>query len=221
MSQESRGIEIVRQPSVTGVSARSTGITIGRDMRKVDLHLHREQGQAYFLIDCSTSMLGYKLEEAKQGILDFARDAINKDYLLGLIEFSFSATILCKPGQDMSLLGECLKTMRAYGGTNLAEGIRAAHKALRDVKCDRAIVIATDGQPDKINAALQAGQAAKDSGIDIITIGTDDADQEFLMKLASRNDLGRKVSSDRFAQGIANAAQLLPAPGRTIMNAGG
>ena len=74
----------------------------------------------------------------------------------------------------------------------------------------------TDGQPDKVGAALKAGQAAKDDGIDIITIGTDDADQEFLKKLASRADLGRRVSQEKFAQGIASASQLLPPP-RTII----
>ncbi|MFC1864290.1 VWA domain-containing protein [Chloroflexota bacterium] len=216
MGGESKGIEIVRQPAAKAVSVISGGVTIDTQGQAVDLHLKREQGQVYFLIDCSVSMAGYKLEDAKQGILGFARDAIRKEYLLGLIEFASSATILCKPGQDITLLRECLKTMRASGGTNMAVAIKMANEALKDVKCDRAIVIATDGQPDKVGAALKAGQAAKDDGIDIITIGTDDADQEFLKKLASRADLGRKVPKEKFAQGIASASQLLPPP-RTII----
>jgi len=174
--------------------------------------LNRTYGKVYFLIDCSASMAGYKLEEAKEGILDFARDAIRKDYLLGLIEFSSSATVLCKPGQNLTLLEECLKTMHASGGTNLAAAIEIASEALKDLECDRAMVIATDGLPNKVNAALKAGQEAKNNGIDIITIGTDDADQEFLKKLASRADLGRKVPAEKFAQGIASSAQLLPMP---------
>jgi Mg-chelatase subunit ChlD len=157
-------------------------------------------------------MKGYKLEQAKQGILDFARDALEKEYSTGLIEFAFSATVLCKPGQDIGLLAECLKTMRAFGGTNMAEAIRVAHEALKDAKSNRAIVIATDGKPDKVGDALKAGQAAKDDGIDIITIGTDDANQEFLKKLASRAELGRIVPTDKFADGIASTSRLLPAP---------
>ena len=98
----------------------------------------------------------------------------------------------------------------------MAVAIDLATGALKDTKCDRAIVIATDGQPNKVGAAFKAGQSAKDNGIDIITIGTDDADQEFLKKLASRADLGRKVSKEKFAQGIASASQLLPPP-RTII----
>lgn len=216
MSDASKGIEIIRQPAAKAVSVISGGASLVTQSRAVDLHLKREHGQVYFLIDCSTSMAGYKLEEAKQGILDFTRDAIGKGYLIGLIEFASSATILCKPGQDITLLRECLKTMKAYGGTNIAVAIKTAIEALQDVKGDRVIVIATDGQPNKVNAALEAGQAAKDDGIDIITIGTDDADQEFLKKMASRDELARKVSSEKFAQGIASAAQLLPPPRMAI-----
>ncbi len=214
MGDESRGIEIVKQSGTRAVV--STGVTIGTDAKRVDMHFKREQGQVYLLIDCSASMTGYKLEEAKEGILDFAKDAIKKDYLLGLIEFSSSATILCKPGQDITILSDCLKTMKAYGGTNMAAAIKLAVDALKDVKYQRAIVIATDGQPDKVSAAFKEGQVAKENGIDIITIGTDDADQDFLKLLASRADLGKKVSAENFAQGIASAAQLLPAP-RTII----
>jgi Mg-chelatase subunit ChlD len=210
MANESKGIEIVRQ------GAKSTsfvgGLTFNTQNKSVALHLNRTYGQVYFLIDCSASMAGYKLEEAKEGILDFARDAIRKDYLLGLIEFSSSATVLCKPGQDLTLLEECLKTMHASGGTNLTSAIEIANEALKDLGCDRAMVIATDGLPNKVKTALKAGQDAKNNGIDIITIGTDDADQEFLKKLASRADLGRKVPAEKFAQGIASSAQLLPMP---------
>lgn len=216
MSSQSRGIEIVRQSAGKPVSVKSGGVVISAQSQRVNLHLARDFGQAYFLIDCSASMSGYKLEEAKQGILDFARDAIRKEYMVGLIEFSSSATILCKPGRDLNLLAECLKTMRAAGGTNMAAAIKAAIPAFEIVKGDRVLIIATDGLPDKAGAALDAGKAAKKEGIDIIAIGTDDADQDFLKKLASRADLGRKVASDKFAQSIVDSAQLLPPP-RTIV----
>ncbi len=217
MSNESKGIEIARQSGTKAVSVRSGGVVLSTQSQNVNLHLKRDTGQAYFLIDCSASMAGYKLEEAKQGILDFARDAIRKEYLLGLIEFSSSATVLCKPGQDLNVVADCLKTIHAAGGTNMAAAIKAAISAFENVKGDRVIILATDGLPDKVGAALDAGKAAKKEGIDIIAIGTDDADQNFLKKLASRADLGRKVPSEKFAQGIVDSAQLLPPP-RTIVN---
>jgi molecular chaperone DnaK len=216
MGEPNKSTQIVTKSSTQGISVISGGVSISNQVGSVDLHLKRETGQAYFLIDCSTSMIGYKIEEAKEGIIDFARDAINKGYNLGLIEFASSVTILCKPGKDIAMLKDCLKTIRANGGTNMTEAIKTAHEALKSYKGDRAIVIATDGQPDKVGSALSAGQAAKSDGIDIITIGTDDADQDFLKKLATRAELGKKVASADFAQGIASAAQLLPSPSRNV-----
>jgi Mg-chelatase subunit ChlD len=215
VGDESKGIQIVRGGAVSPASGGSGGLTIASQAKRVDLHLKKAYGHVYLLIDCSASMAGYKLEEAKEGIIDFARDAIRKEYMVGLIEFSSSATILCKPGQDMTLFTECLKAMHAAGGTNMAMAIKKAHEALVDNTLKRAIVVATDGLPDKVGAALKEGQDAKNDGIDIIVIGTDDADQEFVKKLASRSDLGRKVSQEDFAGGIASASQLLPPP-RTI-----
>ena len=50
----------------------------------------------------------------------------------------------------------------------------------------------------------------KDREIDIITIGTEDADRIFLKELASRSDLSVMVSSDDLGSGIASTAKMLP-----------
>jgi Mg-chelatase subunit ChlD len=210
MNNNPKEIDIARQRTSSVSTISGGGLTFNTQNKSVALHLNRSYGQVYFLIDCSASMAGYKLKEAKEGILDFARDAIRKDYLIGLIEFSSSATVLCKPGQSLVFIQDCLKTMRASGSTNMAAAIEIANEALKHLTCERALVIATDGLPNKAGPALKAGQEAKNNGIDIITIGTDDADQEFLKKLASRTDLGKKVTADHFAEGIASSAQLLP-----------
>jgi hypothetical protein len=74
------------------------------------------------------------------------------------------------------------------------------------------MVIATDGQPDNAAEALSEAARAKKDGIDIVTIGTDDADQAFLKSLATRSELGSKVSSAVFSQAISAASNLLPPP---------
>ncbi|MCL2707433.1 MAG: hypothetical protein FWE97_04670, partial [Dehalococcoidia bacterium] len=66
--------------------------------------------------------------------------------------------------------------------------------------------------PDNSAATLKTSQQAKEDGIDLIAIGTDDANQEFLGKLATKQGLAAKVSSDMFAQAIASASSLLPSP---------
>jgi hypothetical protein len=69
-----------------------------------------------------------------------------------------------------------------------------------------------DGMPDNSKSTLEAANHAKAEGIEIITIGTDDADKEFLKKLASRTELSNKVTSDKFADAITAASLLLMSP---------
>ena len=72
------------------------------------------------------------------------------------------------------------------------------------------MVVITDGMPDHEEKALDAARDAKERGIDIITVGTDDADRVFLEKLASRKDLVVVVKSEQLGEGITSAAGMLP-----------
>jgi hypothetical protein len=63
-----------------------------------------------------------------------------------------------------------------------------------------------------MSEALAEGEKAKKDKIDIITIGTDDANQEFLEKLASTVELGKKVTREVFSEAISSASNLLPPP---------
>ena len=66
--------------------------------------------------------------------------------------------------------------------------------------------------PDSVKSSLEEAQKAKSAGIDIIAIGTDDADKKYLQKLASRTELSSKVTSEKFAQAISDASLLLMSP---------
>lgn len=207
-----KGIEIVRKIPTEGVSLVTGGIRINTQGKPIDVQFNKQWGQVYLVVDCSGSMSGYKLNQAKQGIMDFAKDAIRKEYLVGLIKFDSSAVHICEPMKDIPSLEQHLENIHSSGSTNMTDAIEMAHDHLKHLKCSRAIVIATDGQPDNVQTSIKAGHLAKSDGIDIITIGTDDADQEFLKKLASRADLGVKVAKEMFAKAIASASNLLPAP---------
>jgi hypothetical protein len=67
-------------------------------------------------------------------------------------------------------------------------------------------MIITDGMPDSENAALEAAKNAKMAGIEIMAIGTDDANQEFLDKLVSREGLGVLVDNSRLMLSIGEMA---------------
>jgi ABC-type sugar transport system substrate-binding protein len=94
----------------------------------------------------------------------------------------------------------------------MAAAIKLAHDHLKRTRDTKVIVIATDGMPDKAQDALKEGASAKKDKIDIIIIGTDDANQEFLKKLATTAELGKKVTREAFSQAISSASNLLPPP---------
>jgi len=157
-------------------------------------------------------MVGNKLDQAKSGIEDFSKDAFKKNYLVGIIKFSSRVEHLSDPINDIAILQYKMKNIHASGSTNLTAAIKMAHSKLADFTGSKVIVIATDGMPDNIKSSLKEADIAKADGIEILTIGTDDADIEFLKKMASRTELSNKVSSDMFAQAISEASFLLASP---------
>lgn len=177
---------------------------------KVEDIKHGTLHYAYLVIDCSTSMEGIKLAEAKKGAMEFAKDALHKGYSLGLIQFASVAKHICETEANITAIRSHIEMLIAGGSTNMTDGIRLAIDKLSIRKGLNAMVIVTDGQPDNPNSALDIASEAKERGIDIIAIGTDDADKVFLNKLASRVDLAVKVSRDQLGQGIASAAKMLP-----------
>ncbi len=174
------------------------------------------EGHAYLLIDCSGSMqANNKLKQAKKGALNFAKDALAKDYLTGLIQFDSSAKLMCEPGSDLSALENGLGKLEIGDLTHMAKAINLAYSLLNNQSGRRVMVIVTDGMPNgdgDPQSSLKSGANAKKAGIDIITIGTDDADEKFLKLLASRTQLGVKVDNKNLEKTITDSAMLLPGP---------
>ncbi len=187
-----------------------------------------EDGWVFLLMDCSGSMAGDKLQQSKDGAMRFAKDAVAKGYSVGLIEFYGVANLLSDPTMDLSILQGQIDSMtakkagpvqsflgafrRGIYGTNIAQAIGMAREKLNERKGIKAIILITDGQangPGDPEASLQIGERAKKESIDIVTIGTDDADQSFLKKLASKAELGVKVSRDHLEDTIASSARWL------------
>lgn len=164
----------------------------------------------YLVIDCSSSMSGNKLAQAKKGAIEFTNDALKKGYSIGLIQFASEAELLCEPKPEISTLRFYVEKLVASGSTNMTAAIQLAMESLNIKNGLRAMVVVTDGIPDDPKAALDASQQAKERGIDIIAIGTDDANKDFLIKLASRTELAVKVSSNQLGQSIASVAKMLP-----------
>ena len=117
---------------------------------------------------------------------------------------------MLEPQRELVSFYSEVEKLAIAGSTNMAAGIRMATEYLADRKKERVICIATDGQPDDRAATLSAANEAKKMGIEIMTIGTDDADKAFLEELATRKELALKVESTKLQQGITSMAKMLP-----------
>ncbi len=170
----------------------------------------QQRAYAYLLIDCSGSMAGNNIVQVKEGALAFALDAVTKNYSVGLIRFSDSAEVLSTPKDGISGLRSKLHVLDASGGTNMTDALNLAKGELVSLSGTRVIVIATDGVPNSIESSLAAAESAKSAGIDIIAIGTEEADHDFLALLATRAELAVAVSSKYLKRGISEAVKLLP-----------
>jgi uncharacterized protein with von Willebrand factor type A (vWA) domain len=215
-SEKKAGIQITHQADKQEIAIINGGIKILASEKPISGSFAVEWGHVYVVIDCSGSMKGSKLDQARIGICEFAIDAFRKEYLVGLINFNTSAEHLCGPVHDIDIIRDKMKGLRASGGTNMTAAIKIAHAELKNFSGPKAMVIATDGIADDVKSSLAAADRAKADKIEILTIGTDDADEGFLVKLASRNGLSTKVSSEVFGQAITSASLLLMSP-RSLM----
>ena len=209
---DKKGVELTKSEQTPAISIAIGDTKLRPQGRPTSVRFERQRAYVYLVIDTSGSMAGGKLEQAKKGVMDFAKDAFRKEYAVGLVSFNTTAQHVCEPTYDVELLKEKLRGMHAMGSTNMAEAVKMAHHHLRRLDNTRVIVIATDGLPDNAQDALRAGAKAKADRIDIIAIGTDDADQGFLRRLATRHELGKKVERAVFSEAISSASNLLPPP---------
>ena len=169
------------------------------------------QSFVYLVIDCSGSMTGGKIAQAKKGAVDFAKTAFSDGYEVGLISFSDNTSHLSPPVNKIEKLATGIDNLQIQGGTNMAPAIEEVISRFRQ-KTDAllAMVIITDGITINPESALKAADDAKRLGISILTIGTDDADFVFLSKLASQTELARQVSSAQLEKAISDSAHMLP-----------
>ena len=161
---------------------------------------------AILVIDRSGSMAGEKSSFASAGAWDFSQAALNKGYKISVIEFATGALIVCTPSQNQNEIRRGCFADTITGSTQLHEGLRLA--LTLEPRSGDTVVVVTDGAVDDPPGTLALGTKLKKSGVEILAIGTDDADKNFLSKLASRIDLDIKVQASDLREAITDAGRL-------------
>lgn len=162
---------------------------------------------AVLVIDRSGSMAGPKTTYASSGAWDFSAAALKKGYRVASIDFATGASITCNPSRDADEIRRgCFANSRT-GSTEMHEGLRLA--ATLGPRLGDTIVVVTDGAVDDPKSTLALATKLKASGVEILAIGTDDADKVFLSQIASRPNLGIKVAPSNLQKAITDASKLL------------
>lgn len=196
---------------ILGLGANdSLVLKLGDGSQRPVVHQSRTERTVHLLLDCSGSMEGARLIQARQGAEDFAARALARSYRVGIITFQSEARVLIAPQVDLAPLAQVLAGAVADGTTDMAGALRLARQDLLPRRGVRAVVLVTDGNPDSREKTLVEARATTAAGIDIITLGTEGADKAFLASIATSSDLSVTVDSAQLQHGIADLARLLP-----------
>lgn len=165
----------------------------------------------YLLIDVSGSMAGdQKLDGAKRGALAFARDARKQGWSVGCISFSDHVAIRASHKANVPEFEAQVQSLKLEGSTPMASAVSLATATLTESKArSRAICLVTDGGANDPAETLDAARQAKSLGIEILAIGTEDADHAFLAQLVTRKTLHVRVAGRELASGVGSMSRLL------------
>ena len=140
------------------------------------------------------------LEAAKRGAVGFAREALEKDYLVGMVVFNDLSYTLFERTNNLDDIQNAVSGIRASGGTTLCPALLQADQLLAMAPFPKVICLVTDGHPHDRSDALGLGGSLKQRGVEILALGLEGADMSFLGNIASGSHLfDRKpaVEADR------------------------
>ncbi|MCW5802323.1 MAG: VWA domain-containing protein [Deltaproteobacteria bacterium] len=141
-----------------------------------------------FVLDTSGSMMGPKLESARNGMLDAIAGLAETDKV-AVVTFDSTATVLV-PVEDAranAARDKKIRDIKPGGGTNILPGLEAAWNQLAGVKSTKKkhVVLLCDGEApsDGLEELLKKMSA---DGVTVSTIALVGADEALLQLIASR-----------------------------------
>lgn len=153
-------------------------------------------------------MAGEKLDGAKSGTVDFALSVVPKGYGVAVIVFGERGAVVRDPTSDAGTIARKISGLKCgvVGGTTfIGNGLNVVAK----VPYLSHVLIVTDGVANDPDRALAVASKLKASGVEILTLGTPDADAAFLASLASRPDMSVSVNDSGIRAALGIASQLL------------
>ncbi len=151
-----------------------------------DLARNRAPMNIVLLMDCSGSMYGRNIDEARKAAAAFAEAALGPNRQIAVV--AFPGGVLCPLTGESKRINAALAGLTPIGSTPMAEGLAAARELMKSkAGVQRVYVVLTDGHPDDPDATTGEITRIRTSGGRIITIGVGaQVRPEFLKNIASR-----------------------------------
>jgi len=170
----------------------------------------------YLCIDASGSMYGSPIDEAKKAAVKFVEKCDLSKMSIGITSFNYQASIVLNACQNAKKIERAISQIEADGGTNMTDAIELTYKELKCIEGARFIVLLSDGMPNSPDTAEMAAKECHQDNINIITIGTGDANKGYLNKLASCEEANIFATSGNLVKTFSKIAQVLTETGGGI-----
>jgi len=139
------------------------------------------------IADCSGSMIGEKIKEAKKAMITFL-GRCPADMEIGLITFGGEVKVPAGLSYEHKVLQEIIENLQISGSTPFLRGLKRSYKShIMESKADSFVILFTDGKPTENSESkiLNYGEKVKKEAR-IITVGIgSQVNNTFLRKLAS------------------------------------
>jgi molecular chaperone DnaK len=152
-----------------------------------DLAQNRAPMQVALVMDCSGSMYGPTIRDAKVAAKAFVNRVLSQPKRqVALV--SFPGGVRSTPTADVERLHRSIDELSPIGSTPMSDGLRDARDLLRPkAGIQRVFVIMTDGHPDDPDGTIAEIHRLRTSGARLITVGVGGQVQpDFLRGIASR-----------------------------------
>ncbi len=109
----------------------------------------KEKQSVILTLDISGSMDGGPLTDLKSSSRRFINSADPKTVAIGVVTFSDEANVISPPTENAAMLASAVDDLKASGETNMVGGLKQAHSLLEGKSGRRAVLLFTDGKPNK------------------------------------------------------------------------
>ena len=144
------------------------------------------------VLDISSSMSGNKMTQMCKGADGFVDTALASGADVGLVSYSYEATIVEGLTSDEARLSSGIASLSTSGNTNIEDGLRKAEDVLAAGDADKQIIVLmSDGAPNEgmVGDELIAyAEELKEEGVKIYTVGFEEGADGYALLSAMASD---------------------------------